>query len=462
MDKKIAKGIVKRGDSYRFTVCLGYDIYRKQIRKTTTWKPPENISSAKADRMAEEEFALFRQRVKGAVSLDENQRFSELCDWYYSMEAPNKLRDSTLSVQKGFVDTYILPAIGNVKIKEITVTRLDMFFNQLSKDGGVRKIYSLKDVNLFPKGTRKNYAHKIGVSPDRIYFLSRGGTVSFEIAEKISNEQGRKISEIFIEKKAKQGLSPRTVATIRQILSAILNTAVRKEIILKNPAEKTIIPKYSVQAKDFFERDEIVELLEISSKLDNLFLRTAITTLIHTGFRSGELLGLMWSDINSETGEISVNRTLQHRNGKYYFGEPKTKTSERVVEVPLEVINLLFEQKNERQKRFEIENITPINDEMVFLGVNGGYANNCYLNTIFKNLLKKHNLPNCHIHDLRHAHASLLVNAKIPTVQIAAQLGHTNPNTTRQIYEHSFSNRQAVVKSAITQQLLNPTDENAP
>ena len=46
---KIDTGIIRRGNTYRFTVALGIDMNGKQIRKTTTWKPPEDVTQKKAD-----------------------------------------------------------------------------------------------------------------------------------------------------------------------------------------------------------------------------------------------------------------------------------------------------------------------------------------------------------------------------------------------------------------------------
>ena len=46
--RKVDTGIVQRGNTYRFTVCMGYDVNGKQIRKTTTFVPPTGLTQKKA------------------------------------------------------------------------------------------------------------------------------------------------------------------------------------------------------------------------------------------------------------------------------------------------------------------------------------------------------------------------------------------------------------------------------
>ena len=65
--------------------------------------------------------------------------------------------------------------------------------------------------------------------------------------------------------------------------------------------------------------------------------------------------------------------------------------------------------------------------------------NATYVNTKFKELLKKHDFPNVHIHDLRHANASLLINMGVPVKVISEHLGHCDTRTTENIYAHVFS-----------------------
>ena len=64
-DRRVDTGIVQRGNTYRFTVSMGMDVNGKQIRKTTTFVPPEGMTQKKADKLAKEEYVNFKNRCKG-------------------------------------------------------------------------------------------------------------------------------------------------------------------------------------------------------------------------------------------------------------------------------------------------------------------------------------------------------------------------------------------------------------
>ena len=76
-----------------------------------------------------------------------------------------------------------------------------------------------------------------------------------------------------------------------------------------------------------------------------------------------------------------------------------------------------------------------------------------YINNEFKKFLKRHNLPNVHIHDLRHANASLLINMGLPVKMISEHLGHSDTRTTENIYAHVFNESRRMASDAISQAL---------
>ncbi|MDR1570268.1 MAG: tyrosine-type recombinase/integrase, partial [Oscillospiraceae bacterium] len=71
-------------------------------------------------------------------------------------------------------------------------------------------------------------------------------------------------------------------------------------------------------------------------------------------------------------------------------------------------------------------------------------------NTAFKRLLKKHGFPDVHIHDLRHACASLLINSGIPVKIISEHLGHADTRTTEAVYSHIFAATRSKASEAIS------------
>ena len=162
--------IKKRGKSFRIMVSMGYDMAGKQIRKTTTFTPPDGVTEGKAEKLARAYAYEFEQRCRGMTNLDENIRFHELFEWYYDQIAPHKLKEYTLESSHYILETYVLPYIGNMKLKDINTARIDALFNELHRHGSKREMYILKDTSLlayglsqtaFPK-IRSKYEHAAG------------------------------------------------------------------------------------------------------------------------------------------------------------------------------------------------------------------------------------------------------------------------------------------------------------
>lgn len=156
--------IMKRGDTYRIMGSLGYDIYGKQIRKTTTYTPPENVTEGKAEKLATAYAYEFEKHCLGMVNMNENLRFSELAEWYYSQIAVHKLKPTTYANNRTLMDLYVLPYIGNMKLKDINTTRIDALFHELYRDGRKRESFKLRDVATLEFGTRRPLARKSGVN----------------------------------------------------------------------------------------------------------------------------------------------------------------------------------------------------------------------------------------------------------------------------------------------------------
>lgn len=135
--RTVATGIIERNGSYRFTINLGMDVNGKQIRKTKTWHAPESATTEKKrDKLAIAAYHTYKNHCKGKKELNENMRFSELCDHYFSVYAPNKLKPITAYTYEKQVQNRFMDYFGNKKIGEITTSMLSDFFCNMTKENG--------------------------------------------------------------------------------------------------------------------------------------------------------------------------------------------------------------------------------------------------------------------------------------------------------------------------------------
>ena len=134
--------ITKRRNTFRIRVFVGYDMNGKQLVKSTTYTPPDGVTPKKAEKLAQEYAFEFERHCKGYSQLNENMRFSELADWYFTNYAPQELKESTIYTYKGQYKKHIAPVLGNMKLKDITTPKLMQIVQSYKLNPAtVRKIY---------------------------------------------------------------------------------------------------------------------------------------------------------------------------------------------------------------------------------------------------------------------------------------------------------------------------------
>jgi len=445
--------VKKRGNTYRIMVSQGYDIYGKQIRKTTSYTPPEGVTEGKAEKLAMAYAYEFEKRCQGMVNMNENIRFLELAEWYYNQVAVHKLKPATYANNRTLMDLYVLPYIGNMKLKEINTARIDALFNELHRDGRKRETYRLRDVATLEYGTRRPLVRKSSVNMNTLRTLGNGGTVIKETAERIAEALGVKLKDVFIAEEIGGGLDVGTIKRVRTALSPIFSTAVKKELLLKNPVTNATTPAGEEKERLYLDAEQCKELMTFLDEFSNPQMPRVIKTLIYTGMRVGELTALHWEEVDLDKAMITVKYNLYRLDGKYQLSTPKTKSSARVIALPPQLVEILREQKSWQDERRKAVGNRWIERGAVFTGSYGEYMNKNYINLQFKQLLAKHSFPDIHIHDLRHANASLLINMGVPVKVISEHLGHRDTRTTETIYAHVFAETMVQASNAISEAL---------
>lgn len=147
----------KRGKTFQIVVSLGLDVNGKKIRKTTTYKPPENTTPKKAEKLAHEFAIEFERKCKGMASLNENMRFSELAEWYLENYAKNKLKPITAYTYEGQIKNHLLPELGNMKLKDFTPAKITAFFKTRTyQPATCRKVYVILQ-SIFARAVEQGF-----------------------------------------------------------------------------------------------------------------------------------------------------------------------------------------------------------------------------------------------------------------------------------------------------------------
>lgn len=116
-------------------------------------------------------------------------------------------------------------------------------------------------------------------------------------------------------------------------------------VLKENIAKRVESPKLPYRESKYLDKKEAKRMLELLDK-EPIMWKTIILTCFTTGMRRGELCGLKWEDISFENAELHVVRTSQYISKVGIIDkEPKTKSSIRVIDLPLVTINALKEYK---------------------------------------------------------------------------------------------------------------------
>lgn len=127
--RRVDVGIVQRGKSYRFTVCQGYDKAGKQLRRTMTYRIPDNVCRRSADRMAREAYIRFSLQCREYGAVRENLLFSELVEEYFETYAPSHLKKITICNYYGQIRHHFAKEFEYMRLKDFTPAVIRDYFS---------------------------------------------------------------------------------------------------------------------------------------------------------------------------------------------------------------------------------------------------------------------------------------------------------------------------------------------
>ncbi|MBK7781496.1 MAG: site-specific integrase [Ardenticatenia bacterium] len=238
-----------------------------------------------------------------------------------------------------------------------------------------------------------------------------------------------------IKDKAAAGLSPATVQRIRATLRLALADAERKGIIGRNPARFVDLPAVRRNPPEALEPERAAAILEA---VKGHRLEALIIVAMFTGMRQGELLGLPWKAVDLVAGRLTVGQALSRRTAAApILAEPKTKRSRRTLPLPpLAVAALRAHGERQRFEQKTAGDAWQNADGLVFVAQDGGPLDASTALRALRLPIAAAGLPRMRFHDLRHAYATLALQAGAGLREVMEGLGHADIGTTGNVYAH--------------------------
>jgi integrase len=282
------------------------------------------------------------------------------------------VRPTTFAGYRAHVRVYVIPALGSIPLQSVTTDQLSTFYLQLHRTGG-------RD----------------------------GGA-----------------------------LAPATVRRVHATLHRGFRDAMSWGYLNRNPAALAVKPKQrsagSVEMKTW-TADELRRFLD-RVRDDRLFLAWRLAA--STGLRRGELLGLRWQDVDLDAGRVSVRQTPTTVGNKVAFGEPKTARGKRNIALDGVTIGALRTWRaRQAQERLAFGPAWQ-DTGLVFSREGGSLIHPDTFSFWFDRHVRAADIPRIRLHDLRHTHATLALQAGVPAKVVSERLGHATVAFTLDVYSH--------------------------
>ena len=287
--------------------------------------------------------------------------------WFDTYSKPN-IREQTAYYYSNYIEKYIVPGIGSTKLDKLTTLQIQRFYNKLKTSGRIQR-----------------YDH--------------------------------------IELKDK-GLSNRFIRGVHSLLHAALDQAVRERLIQTNPSEGCKLPKIEKKEMKVLLPEQIGDYLREAGKRG---LLPAFYLELTSGLRRGELLALLWTDLDIENQTISVTKQVNRVNGQLKVSQPKTPNSIRTIPIPKQAVDLLVlehEKHPDSPYLFPSPKTGTMYDPDAF-------------RHIHEKILDAAGIGHIRFHDLRHTFATLSLQNGVDIKTLSNTLGHYSAGFTLDTYTHA-------------------------
>ena len=283
--------------------------------------------------------------------------------WFELYSKPN-LRETTQEQYTNFLEKHLIPNIGEIPLDKLTSLRLQKLYQDL-----------------------------------------------------------RTIGRVVQNNVECSGLSPKTVRSIHMVLHSALEQAVKEGLIKKNPTDGCNPPKLERKEMKVIQPEQIGAYLQAAANRNVLPMFYLELT---SGLRRGELLALLWTDLDLEKKSISVCKSVRGSQGELKVSAPKTRHSIRTVVIPRQTVDLLIQEHN----------LHPDNPYMFPSPVTGTMYHPDAAGRIHRKLLKEAGIEPVRFHDLRHTFATLALQNGVDIKTLSGMLGHYSSGFTLDTYTH--------------------------
>lgn len=320
--------------------------------------------------------AEVKEKLKSAIEESQKLDISKsgtytVAEWTrtcYEVYAEPHIRPNTKEYYTNYIENHIIPSLGKIMLNKLTTIQVQRFYNNLQKNGRVQ---------------RKGYP-----------------------------------------KLKDKSLSPRVVRGVHTLLSNCLDQAVAERLILTNPTQGCKLPRLEKKEMCILQQEKIGMYL---AEAERRGLLAAFYLELTTGLRRGELLALLWTDLDIEAKTISITKQVNRIKGELVVSPPKTQNSIRTLAIPQQAVDLLIAEHAKH----------PSNPYMFPSPKTGTMYDPDAFRRTHDKILKAIGAEHVRFHDMRHLFATLSLKNGVDVKTLSAALGHYSAGFTLNTYTHT-------------------------
>lgn len=227
---------------------------------------------------------------------------------------------------------------------------------------------------------------------------------------------------------------------VHAVLHRALRDAVRWGRVQRNAAQNADPPKQRRAGSREMATWRPEELGAFLSHVGEDRLYALWHFLASTGVRRGEAIGLRWQDVDLDDARAAIRQALVAVGYDVRVSEPKSARGRRVVALDLETVRVLSAWRARQLAEHSAWGPAWQDTGLVFTRENGAALHPDRVSKMFDEHVRRSGLPRIRLHDLRHTHATIALQAGVHPKIVSERVGHASTSFTLDVYSHANPN----------------------
>lgn len=230
--------------------------------------------------------------------------------------------------------------------------------------------------------------------------------------------------------------------TIKSYAAMVLKFALKRGYITNNPFDLVDLPTTKqdrisgIKSENYYTKDQLLDFLTYLEKDGDFKAFVFFRLLAFSGMRKGEAFALTWKDIDFKNQEINIEKAVTRGSSNNLYVKSTKNGISRKIKMDNTTMILLAEWKEHQKIIFNLNEHTSPLEQLVFSNRHNELIQPTKAQQWIKKVQNKYKLPLISPHGLRHTHCSLLFEAGATLKEVQDRLGHSDVQTTLNIYTH--------------------------